>query len=257
MASVNCYIIDDEFRSIRLIKSMLKDHFPEINMIGSQTDAQLALMQVKQLLPDLLFLDIHMPDLDGFTLLNMIGQYNPEVVFVTAYHEYALQAFDVRAAGYLTKPVQTEKFIECVHHVVERIQLKKNALPLQLEQHLPLQSNEKKKIMLPVGKERLLVYPAEIVYLESEGNYTHIHLFEQRHVLVCKQIGQLQQELATYSLVRVHHRYVVNLTHVARYVAGASSYVILRNGVKIPISRRQKEDFLKALHEYTHSQNQR
>jgi two-component system LytT family response regulator len=235
---------------------MLKQYFPEVRVVGTHTDAQSALLQLKHLLPDLLFLDIQMPDLDGFSLLDGLRMHVPEVVFITAYQEYALRAFDVQAAGYLTKPVETQKFVVCMHYVMERIQLKKMAQQRMAGKNIESAKEENKKIILPAGKETLLVHPGEIVYLESRGNYTCIHLADRRQVLVCRQLGQLHQELAAYPLVRAHHRYLVHLGHVARYVSGPQGYVILQNGVMIPVSRRQKERFLEALRCYSHSAEQ-
>lgn len=249
-AFISCYIVDDEFRSVRLVESMLKHHFPDVYVVGTHTDARAALLQLKQFMPDLLFLDIHMPEMDGFALLQAWPQYRPEIIFITAYQEYALQAFDVYAAGYLTKPFQTEKFISCVHHAIERIQLKKQKMHHQHAPSSSLVSSLEDKIFVSVGKEMISLYVHNIVFLESLGNYTRIYLKDQAPILVCKQLGKFEQELPALSFCRIHHRYLVQLHHVCTYLNSQHAYVLMSNGMQLPISRRQKKHFQMLIQRY-------
>lgn len=245
MSNISCYIVDDEFRSIRLITSMLKDHFPEIEVVGSHTDPQSAMLQISHMLPDLLFLDIQMPGYDGFSLLNNLPHVSSEIIFITAYQEYALRAFDVHASGYLTKPIQTEKFISSVRRAVERIYLKRKvSIPVYADRQNEAEPEISGKLPLRLGRECRLIAPEHILFLESMGNYTRIYLQNDTPQLVCKQLGKLHQELQTFSFCRIHHRYLINLHHVISYTEGADIEVLMRNGCRLPVSRRQKKHFL-------------
>ncbi|SFV32788.1 LytR/AlgR family response regulator transcription factor [Thermoflavifilum thermophilum] len=251
MSTISCYIVDDEFRSIRLVESMLKNHFPEVEVIGSHTDPQSALLQLKHLFPDLLFVDIHMPECDGFSLLQHLPHTAPEIIFITAYEEYALKAFDFHASGYLTKPIQTEKFISCVTRVVEHIQLKK-----QFFVHEPMHAATgtagygADKLILSVGRECVVVSSLDIVFLESMGNYTKVHLLNGSQYLICKQLGRFEQELNALHFCRIHHRYLINLHHVIRFADGLDAEVSMRNGMRLPVSRRQKKNFIHAFQKF-------
>ena len=251
MSAIHCYIIDDEFRSIRLIESMLKDYFPEISVIGTHTDPRSALVQLRQFIPDLLFLDIHLPEMDGFSFLEALPHDISEVIFITAYQEYALRAFDVHAIGYLTKPIQTDKFISCVSRAIEHIQLRKQH-NLQKSSSLFL-TDVNLKLTLHDGKESALVDVNRIVFAESQGNYTRIYLQDGRQQVICKQLGKIQQELPSSVFCRIHHQYLINLYHVISYTTGLSVEVKMSNGIRLPVSRRQKKHFFDCIQMLFHS----
>lgn len=246
MATITCYIVDDEPRSIRLITSMLKDDFPEIKILGTHTDAQSALMQISQFMPDIIFLDIHMPGMDGFTLLSKIPDYLPEIVFITAYQEYALKAFDVHASGYLTKPIHTEKFQTCVHNILNKLQLRKQQPNVVASRSHNNQWEQLGKIVIPIGKDSILTNIGDLIFLESLGNYTRIYLQDHAPVLVCKQLGKFQQELPETHFCRIHHKYLVALFQVLSFSSGPDLILLMNNGMRLPVSRRQKKQFFTA-----------
>jgi two-component system LytT family response regulator len=177
-------------------------------------------MQISQFMPDIIFLDIHMPGMEGFTLFSKIPDYLPEIVFIKAYQEYALKAFYVHSSGYLTKPIHTEKFQTCAHNKLNKLQLR-----IQQSNAVASRSNNNQwqqlgKIVIPIGKDSILINIGDLIFLESLGNYTRIYLQDHAPVLVCKQLGKFQQELTETHFCRLPHKYLVALFHVLSFSSG-------------------------------------
>ncbi|MNJ90875.1 Transcriptional regulatory protein YehT [compost metagenome] len=240
--TIKVLLIDDQEVNIDLLRNLLKKFFSSIEIIGISTDPLEALSLAHTLQPDLLFLDIQMPGLNGLDLMKEVKKAaDTEVIFVTAFSEYALDAYENQAAGYITKPVNAEKFVLTVSKVLDQIETRKK---LTLPEPDELFRNNG-KIALSTQKGLIFLDPDTIYYCESGGNYTTFFLKEEKQVVVSKQIGQFEQLLLKKQFVRIHDRYIINLKHLRAYHRGNGGTVILENDKELPVSVRRKENLLK------------
>jgi two-component system LytT family response regulator len=244
MPTTSCIIIDDEEKNIQLLQNMLEMHCRQVNVIASNADATKGLLLIKELQPQLVFLDVEMPHLNGFDLLKKLEPVSFEVIFVTAYSHYAVEAFEHHATGYITKPINTEKLIAAVNKAAKRIEEKsinKNLFTL-------LEHNTKQvapdKIPLSTTNGLVFVKIADVMYCESSGNYTHFYLCDNKKVVVSRQLGEYEKLLPENNFIRIHDKYIINLNYIKEYIKGSGGEVVLENGKEIPVASRRKEDFL-------------
>ncbi len=238
-------LIDDEPNNLRLLHALIIKHFPQLLIIESSDNPMVALQELDELEPQLVFLDVEMPGMTGFDLLKKSGPINFEVIFVTAYQHYALQAFEAHAMGYLTKPVAVDKFIEVTNRAIQKInqqQQNKNLFSL-LESHLQ-QSQQNKKIPLPTQNGMQFVPQQEIIFLKSSGNYTKFCLLHKKEILVSRQLGEYEKLLPATDFLRIHDKYVVNLSHITEYLKGSGGQVVMVSGHHLPVAVRRKEELL-------------
>ncbi|OJJ20312.1 DNA-binding response regulator [marine bacterium AO1-C] len=237
-------IIDDEAKARRILHELLKEYCPQVEVVADADDVPNAVKAIHKHQPNLVFLDIEMPGYTGFQLLDFFDQINFEIIFTTAYREYAIQAFQVSAIDYLLKPIQIELLIKAVEKVQgqlkppqinERINTLKNNLS---QEHIT-------RIALPVSEGLLFVEVDEIVYLNAEGAYTQIFLEGGRKVLVSKKIKSFEKVLDHPGFFRTHRSYLINLNRVKQYVKQDGGYIIMDNGDTVSLARERKEAFLK------------
>lgn len=241
---INCIIIDDEPKNTRLLQNMLEMYCPLINVLAAATDAKTGIDFIKELQPQLVFLDVEMPHLNGFDVLKQLEPLSFEVIFVTAFSQYAVEAFEHKATGYLTKPVNAEKLQAAVANAVKRVEEKainKNIFTL-------LAQNSKQevpdKIPLSTTGGLLFVKLSDIIYCESSGNYTHFFLNDEKKIVVSRQLGEYEKLLPDSAFIRIHDKYIINLSYIKEYVKGGGGEVILENGKELPVATRRKEEFL-------------
>lgn len=244
MTSINCIILDDELKNVQLLSNMLAQHCPQLKLLAAETNAKKGIALINELQPQLLFLDIEMPHLNGFDTLRQLEPVNFEVIFVTAYGKYAVEAFEHHAAGYVTKPVNTEKLIAAVNSAIQRIEQKninKNLFSL-LEQNAKQSTPD--KIPLSTSNGLVFVKITDIMYCESSGNYTHFYLNDNKKIVVSRQLGEYEKLLPENNFTRIHDKYIINLAYIKEYIKGSGGEVVLENGKEIPVATRRKEDFL-------------
>ncbi len=244
MTQITCIIIDDEQNNVQLLTNMLAQHCPQLAVLATETDARRGISLIRELQPGLLFLDIEMPYLNGFAVLKQLEPINFEVIFVTAYSKYAIRAFDVHAAGYLTKPVNTEKLIAAVRSATERIDQKN--INRNLFSLLEQSSNQPApgKIALATSSGLVFVKLNDILYCESSGNYTNFYFADGKKNVVSRQLGEYERLLPEHDFFRVHDKYIINLNYIKEYKKGSGGEVVLENGTEVPVASRRKEDFL-------------
>lgn len=241
---INTLIIDDQEINCILIQGLLESFFTNDIKPYTTSNAEEALELIVKIKPDLLFLDITMPEMDGFELLHKIRQiHQTEVIFVTAYEEFALNAFDNQALGYITKPIVSEKFVQTVNRAIQWINQKKNTHLINSHKREIPNPNDK-KITLTSQKGLTFVEPSTVLYCESSGNYTTFFLTNQDQIVVSKQIGSFEKKLEMHSIIRVHDRYLVNLQHVTTYLRGNGGFLVLNSGKEIPVSVRRKTELM-------------
>jgi two-component system, LytTR family, response regulator len=244
MKTISTIIIDDEPKNIQLLQKMLAVHCPQAAVMATESDAKKAVVLLEDKRPQLLFLDVEMPHLNGFDLLKKLEPVPFEVIFVTAYSHYAIEAFEHHATGYITKPINTEKLVAAVNMAAKRIEEKsvnKNLFSF-LEQSSRQSAPD--KIPLSTSNGLLFVKIADIMYCESSGNYTHFYMNDDKKIVVSRQLGEYEKLLPENNFTRIHDKYIINLGYIKEYIKGSGGEVLLENGKEIPVASRRKEDFL-------------
>jgi two-component system LytT family response regulator len=248
---IKTILVDDEPRGLSALHRLLELYCPEVRIIGECADTRSAIEQIQLLEPGLVFLDIAMPDKNGFDLLNELSPVNFEVIFVTAHNEYTIQAFKYSAVDYLLKPVEEDLLIEAVRRAALRIADKASAS--QVETFLfnlrKLQTPAEMKLCIPDMKGFRVIELADIIFCESESSYTIFHLRDGQHITASKSIVEYELLLEHSGFCRIHKSFLVNLRHVREYLRGEGGSVVLTNDQTIEVSRRKKEVFIARMKE--------
>jgi two-component system, LytTR family, response regulator len=226
-------IIDDERLARQELKSLLSA-YPEIQIVGEANNVETAIESIKLLKPDVIFLDIQMPGKNGFELLEEISGV-PEVVFVTAYDEYAIRAFEVNALDYLLKPVQSSRLAETVKKILNKESIEKSETK---EQTLPLNDND--QVFVKDGEKCWFVKLSDVRLFESEGNYVRIY-FDKNRPLILRSLNNLDERLNNRTFFRASRKHIINLKWVETIENwfNGGLMVKLRGGEQVEISRRQ------------------
>lgn len=241
-------IIDDEPDNVRLLALQLNRHCPQIELVGQYTDSPEGLRAVQTLQPGLVFLDIEMPIMNGFQLLERIGEINFHIVFVTAYDQYAVRAFRFSALDYLLKPIDSVDLIATVQRAENTARINPQQLEL-MRQYYPVSvgsgggsaRSSPGRIALPHANGMVFVDTKQIIYCEADSNYTRFYLENGEQYMVSKTLGDVQDVLETREFARVHRQFMVNLNHIQKLVKGEGTYLLMTNGVSIPVARQQKD----------------
>jgi two-component system LytT family response regulator len=239
-------LVDDEMDGLRTLQRMLEKHCPQVEVTGTATNATTAKRQIELLKPDLVFLDIQMPGKSGLDLLSDLGAKDFEVIFVTAFNEYVLQALQFSAVDYLLKPVDEDRLVEAVGRAEKRLEedRKGNQADTLLHNLDKVGRPDEMRLCLPTMKGFLIVKLSDIVYCEAERSYTVFHLEDGKTMLVSKALADYETVLRDTTFLRVHKSFLINLLHVREYQRGEGGSVIMSNKAEIEISRRKKEGFL-------------
>ena len=237
-------IIEDETKARRVLEELLKEYCPEVSVLAAVDSVPEGVKAINKLQPDIVFLDIEMPEYNGFQLFEFINDINFEVIFTTAYQEYALQAFEVAAIGYLLKPIQIEKLVQAVEKVKEK-------LKEQSSERIEILRNTWKeekvsKVALPISEGFLFVELNDIMYLSAEGSYTNIILRDNRKFIVSKNIKSFEDLFSGHLFFRPHRSYLINLNAVKQLIKQDGGYILMENGDAVSITKEKKDDFLKA-----------
>jgi two-component system, LytTR family, response regulator len=239
-------LIDDEPDGIRTLQKLLNRHCPQVEVIATCSNAAAAKEQISNLQPEVIFLDIQMPGKSGLDLLAELPSKNFEVVFVTAYNEYMLQALQFSAADYLLKPVDEDRLIEAVSRVSKRLEddRKEEHNSTLLHNLAKAGHPNEMRLCLPTFKGFTILKLEEIIYCEAERSYTVFHLEDKKTITVSKPLTDYDHLLKDTLFFRVHKSFLVNLYHVKEYQRGEGGLVVMSNGAEIEVSRRRKDEFL-------------
>lgn len=236
---LKCIVIDDEQQSIDGLSAMLAQRFAHLcQVVGTHTDPLEAPAMLHRHKPHILFLDVNMPRISGIDLLRMIPERKCQIVFTTAYAQYALDAIKLQAADYLVKPYSIDELGEALHRCKER---------LASAQPVALSDKKEMPIRFAVTAQNgyhLIVSSDEILWVEAVGNYSNIHFVNRPKVLVSKTLKEYEEQLGNYGFFRAHSSSLVNMMHVTAFHSlGHDDYLLLSNGDKVPLSRRKKPAF--------------
>ena len=237
-------IIDDEDHCIESIRLLLEKHQPQVEVIAEITNPQRAVDFITSHQLDLVLLDIKMPVMTGFELIAKIRNIDFQVIFTTAYDEYAIQAFRVNATDYLLKPITAEDLSNAIERVENRIQHGFSPKHLHsLIKQMNHRLNAKEKIPLPTQHGVSFIKVDDIIRCEADGNYTKVICVDDKY-LVCKTLKDLETMLTEMDFHRVHHSHLISLKHINRYHRGKGGFVIMSNGDHVDVSRSRKSAFL-------------
>lgn len=236
-------IIDDERLARNELRRLL-ENFPKIEIVGEAANADEATKLIEDLQPDLLFLDIQMPGKNGFELLESLDDAHPEVIFTTAYDEYAIKAFEYNALDYLLKPIDLQRLSEAVHRVFDEFDKKREA---QTTERKVLGENE--QVFIKDGEKCWFVKLGKVRLFESMGNYVRLH-FDDQKPLVLKSLNALEERLDAHTFFRANRKHIINLQFIDKiepWFSGGLLVTLRGNGEKIEISRRQAIRFKEML----------
>ncbi len=238
MNKIRTILIDDEPDCTSLLKFELTHNCPQVEVIAVFNSSTKALEEIEMLKPDLIFLDIEMPLMNGFELLEKLMTVNFNIVFVTAYNQFALRAFKFNALDYLVKPFDLTELVTVINKV------EKNMLPIksQFESLQRVMKGEAiSKIAIPGQNGVSFIEVNEIEYAEASNNYTKLILLNKQNHILSKTLKDVQEVLENLQFLRVHRQYIINLNHVKHFYRGENMYVVMTNGENIPVARSQKD----------------
>ncbi len=234
---LNCYIIDDEQNSVDALKAMLAKKFAQqVRLCGSNIKASLAIEEIEELQPDVVFLDVEMPEMNGLELLKHFPGRSFHVIFTTAHEKYALPALKASATDYLVKPLSPQDVYDALKKCLDR-RLSKD----------PQTAPGVHKISLASSNELLFVNTNDIIRIEANNNYSHFYFVNRPKLIVSKTLKEFDEQLTPHNFFRVHQSHLINLNYVEAVQSNDGDYVLLQQGHKVEISRRKKPEFLQTI----------
>ncbi|MEM7038690.1 MAG: LytTR family DNA-binding domain-containing protein [Bacteroidota bacterium] len=243
--TIRTVIIDDEPDAVAALKTMLEDFCEGVEIIGTAHNALEGIGVINRTQPDLVFLDIEMPHGNGFELLKNISERTFQVVFVTAFQQYAIKAIKASAVDYLLKPVDLDELEAALDRIRERL-AGAQAPPMSELLH-NLSTTNPTRLTLPTSDGFRYVNIEDIIRMEAQGSYSYIVLEDGEHILVSKNLKAYEQLVEGQRFFRVHHSHLVNLDHVQQFVRADGGYLVMRDGARVNISRAKKDQILALL----------
>lgn len=247
MELLKAILVDDEWSSLQNLQQKLREFCPEIRIVAVAQKPEEAISLILRHNPDILFLDIEMPRMNGFRMLEELQDVNAEVIFTTAYNHYAIDAIRISAFDYLVKPISVEDLQNAVNRLTvqqkRQMQEKLNVLKKSLQESKSQEDN----IAIPTIDGIEFMHIKNIVRIESSSNYSKLYLLDGHTILVTRLLKDFEEMLLPYRFFRVHHSHVVNLSYIKKYIRGEGGQVVMQNGDIIDVARRKKEEFLKLI----------
>src|SRR4030095_5002738 len=243
---IKAIIIDDEVHCQDPLSLLIKEFCPTLHLVEQCRSAKKGIEAIEKHKPDLVFLDIEMPAMNGFEMLEQFDEISFSIVFTTSYDQYAIKAIRFSALDYLLKPIVPKELMSAVH----KVEVQKKLPAAEQFQMLLNQVHHKdtgfKKIAVPTSEGFELIPADQILRCEADDNYTHVFLKNKNKIVACRTLKEVEEQLQDFSyFIRVHHSYVVNLNEVTKYVRGEGGYVVMSDGSSVNVSRSRKDALLK------------
>ncbi|MCB0489021.1 MAG: LytTR family DNA-binding domain-containing protein [Cyclobacteriaceae bacterium] len=236
-------IVDDETKSRESLRILIEDFCEDIEVCALCQNVDEAIAAIKTHQPDVVFLDIQLQRETGFDVLTRIKDVNFDVIFTTAYSEYAIKAFRFSAIDYLLKPIDVNE----LKRAIGKVNKKKDNLSVRLQsliQNLKVPPSGNHKLALPTMEGLIFVKVNDIIFCEASSNYTEINVNDGKKYLVSRTLKEYDELLQDHNFYRIHNSYLINLNAVKKYVRGEGGYVIMNNDRSLTVSKRKKEGFL-------------
>ncbi len=244
---IKALIIDDEQHCVDSLKTDLAKYCSNVEVCAALTSAKEGVLAIKKLKPRLVFLDVEMPWMNGFELLEMFDQIDFCIIFTTAYDKFAAKAFRISAVDYLLKPVDPNDLQIAVKKAGEKILASEGAMNIQNLLHNIGQPAHQQKIAFPQREGYEFIPGENILYCHAEGAYTNIFLTNGKKFLVSKALGDIEEMLPSEIFIRIHHSTIVNMNAVTHYIKTDGGYVVINTNEKLMVSKARKEVLLEKL----------
>jgi two-component system LytT family response regulator len=247
---IKAVIIDDEKDSIDTLKWKLENYCPDVSVISSFEKPADGVSYLKKNPVDLLFLDIEMPMLTGFDVLEELGRdISFDIIFITAYDNFGIQAVKFSALDYLLKPVQNKELKEAIDKHLKKSQQKipSEQIDLLLNNVQAERKGKRGRIALASKESIEFVDPNDIIVCEANSNYTNIYLVEGRKRVISKTLKEFEEMLLQFDFFRPHNSHLINLGRVKEFIRGDGGYLVMENKMKIPVSKNKKEELMQLL----------
>ena len=243
---VPALLIDDEPDALDMLEWQLNNYCPQVKVVAKCRSADEGIAAITALKPALVFLDIEMPRKNGFEVIRSFPDPNFDIVFTTAYNQFAVQAFKVSALDYLMKPIDADDLVK----TLQRFEKKQQAISLKAQLAVLIKEYESPKkaavkIHFPTQEGIVFAAPETILRAESTGNYTTIYFNGDRKLTLAKTLKDVEEMLLPHGFVRIHHSHIVNTAFISKYLKSDGGIVVMQDGVKLPVSRQRKDDFVK------------
>jgi len=248
---IRSVLIDDERNALEMMEWLLKTYCPQVEIVAMCDSSVQGIEAINKHRPDLVFLDIEMPNLNGFDLLEQFDKPFFDVVFCTAYDQFALKAFRYSALNYLLKPVDPFELKSTVERIEEKkSSISKEQLSLLLQTMQQPAKTTPQRIALTTGDGLVFVPTTDIIYCEAESNYTNVVLSGGKKVLVSKVLKDIDEVLSGPDFYRVHSSFLINLNRIKKLVRGDGGYIIMDNDATVNISRSKRQDFMERFEKF-------
>ncbi|MDX1477537.1 MAG: LytTR family DNA-binding domain-containing protein [Saprospiraceae bacterium] len=239
---IRAVLIDDERNSLETLRMELELNCPDIEVVATSLGPEAGQAAIAQHKPDLVFLDIQMPGMNGFELLQSMDHVSFDVIFVTAFDTYSMQAIKVSAMDYLLKPVDGEELKKAVEKVRANQELRQSKERVDfLLTNLQAGTTGFSKIALPTLKGLDFVNVEDILFCEADGNYTTIHTDQGESYVISRTLSEFEEMLSNSMFFRTHKSYLINLQHIKQYIKGSGGQIIMKNGTSVQVARARKE----------------
>lgn len=241
-------IIEDEKHSRETLAGLLRLYCKDVEVIADADGVRSGINIIKKLNPDVIFLDIQMPDGSGFKLLESFDDINFDIIFTTAYDQFAIKAIKFSALDYLLKPIYPEDLIKAVNKATEKRE-KQNTKPSVevLLEHIKTPKTETPKIVLSTSGEIHIIKIADIIRCESDDYYTFYYFKDRKRLLVSKTLKENEELLSDYDFIRPHKSHLINVHYIKSFIKDDGGSILLTDGSKVPVSRRKRENIVEIL----------
>jgi two-component system LytT family response regulator len=244
---IRAIIVDDEQHCVRSLLNDLQLHCPSVEVVETCYSAKEGIMAVRKNKPDLVFLDVEMPWMNGFEMLEILGDMDFSIIFTTAHDEFAAKAFRISAVDYLLKPIDANDLKASVQKVEKKIEEGSSLHHITNLLRNIRQPLAEQKIALPQREGYQFIEVSSIIYCHAEGAYTNVFIREKKPMLISRTLGDIEELLPPGIFQRIHHSTLVNVNDIAQFLRSDGGYIVLNSGEKLPVSKAKKEMLLAKL----------
>ena len=243
---IKAIIIDDEMHCVDTLSMLLADCCPEVEVTDICLSAKQGLEAIAKSKPDVIFLDIEMPVMNGFELLENLKRIPFAVIFTTSYDQYAIKAIRFSALDYLMKPIDEEELVNAINKIsLQKILPSEEQFQMLIDK-IQHKKNTLTKVAIPTAEGFELIPASEIIYFEADDHYTRLFLKNKNKLIACRNLKEMEEQLDDFaSFLRVHHSYIVNLNEVTKYIRGEGGYLVMSDGSTVNVSRSRKDELMK------------